>query len=284
MRCSPVAIERGDPIRHTRSTAPTSMPSSSDAVATTSFRSPSFRRRSALWRRSRDRLPWWAATASSPSRSPRWWRHPLDQPPRVDEHQRRPVRARQVGDAVVDLRPLLVGAHGAQLVLGTSMPRSRSRRWPTSTTAGAGRVPHSRRPRPPAAAPSPTARCAAAAPAGVADQRLEPLERQRQVRAALVGGHGVDLVDDHRAHVAQRAPPRIRGQQDVQRLGRGHQDVRRVAHRLAPLARRGVAGAHGRADRRAPGSPARPRPRAARRAAPSRLRRMSFDSALSGET
>ncbi len=62
MRCRPVAIERGEPMRHTRSTAPTSMPSSSDAVATTSLRSPAFRRCSALSRRSRDRLPWCAAT------------------------------------------------------------------------------------------------------------------------------------------------------------------------------------------------------------------------------
>ena len=36
-----------------------------------------------------------------------------------------------------------------------------------------------------------------------AGEGVEPLERQRQVRAALVGGNGVDLVDDHRAGVAQ---------------------------------------------------------------------------------
>ncbi len=37
-------------------------------------------------------------------------------------------------------------------------------------------------------------------------QRLEALERQRQVGAALVGHDGVDLVDDDRPHVTQRAP------------------------------------------------------------------------------
>ena len=44
--------------------------------------------------------------------------HPLDQPPRVDEHQRRVMRPRQVGDAIVELGPLLVRGHRAQLVLG----------------------------------------------------------------------------------------------------------------------------------------------------------------------
>ena len=47
-----------------------SMPSSSDAVATSAFRSPARSRDSTRCRRSFDRLPWWAATRSSPSRSP----------------------------------------------------------------------------------------------------------------------------------------------------------------------------------------------------------------------
>ena len=110
-RCSAVAIERGEPIRQMRSTAPTSMPSSSDAVATTSaelallepllgVEAPLRATGCRGGRRPR----------SAPRRSPRCARHALDQPPRVDEHQRRAVRARQLGDAVVDLLPLLVGA------------------------------------------------------------------------------------------------------------------------------------------------------------------------------
>ena len=56
-----------------------------------------------------------------------------------------------------------------------------------------------------AAAASPRGRCAgAAAPA----ERLEPLERQRQVRAALGRHQRVDLVDDDR--VDRRAAPRAR--------------------------------------------------------------------------
>ena len=66
------AIERGEPSWQTRSTSPMSMPSSSDAVATSTFSSPRFSRCSAASRCSFARLPWCAATRSSPSRSDRW--------------------------------------------------------------------------------------------------------------------------------------------------------------------------------------------------------------------
>ena len=204
--------------------------------------SPSLRRRSARCRRSRDRLPWWAATASAPSRSPRCSatrstsRRVLTKTS-VDwccarQRRRRDRRARPTARWCTPRRAR---------PRGTSIARSRSRRWPTSTIAGSGRP---RRPagapRPRAAAPSPTGRPAASLRRR--HQRVQPLERQRQVRAALVGGDGVDLVDDHRAHVAQRPPPRLRGQQDEERLGRRHQHVRRPLGRLAPLARGRVAG------------------------------------------
>ena len=85
---------------------------------------------------------------------------------------------------------------------------------------------------------------------GVAGQRLQPCDRQRQVRAALVVGHGVDLVDDQRAHRREHLARPFGRQQDVERLRRGHQNVRRfLAH---PLAFGGgcVAGAHRGADGR----------------------------------
>ena len=37
--------------------------------------------------------------------------------------------------------------------------------------------------------------------------RIEALEREREMRTALVLGHGVDFVDDHRAHAAERSAP-----------------------------------------------------------------------------
>jgi hypothetical protein len=50
----------------------------------------------------------------------------------------------------------------------------------------------------------------------------------------------MDLVDDHRLDRAEDLA-RLRGQQQVERLGRRDQDVRRRAEHLRPLARGGVA-------------------------------------------
>jgi len=63
------AIVCGDPIWQTRSTDPMSMPSSSDAVATSTRSRPALRRVSASSRDSFERLPWCVATRSSPRRS-----------------------------------------------------------------------------------------------------------------------------------------------------------------------------------------------------------------------
>ena len=76
---------------------------------------------------------------------------------------------------------------------------------------------------------------------GPARLALEPLERERQVGAALGLRDRVDLVDDHPLRVAQELA-RARGEHQVERLGRRDQDVRRLAeHRRALLLRR-VAG------------------------------------------
>ena len=131
-----------------------------------------------------------------------------------------------------------------------------------------------------AGAASPTGRCAAA---GVAQMRLEPLERERQVRAALGRHQRVDLVDDDRLDRAQRLA-RVRGQQQVERLRRGDQDVGRLALKARALGLRRVAGADG--DGR--GDERRRRGRSAACAMPAsgarRLRSTSTASALSGET
>ena len=63
---------RGEPIWHTSSTGPMSIPSSSEAVATSARNSPAWKRVSTRYRRSLERLPWCAATTSSPRRSPSW--------------------------------------------------------------------------------------------------------------------------------------------------------------------------------------------------------------------
>ena len=82
----------------------------------------------------------------------------------------------------------------------------------------------------------------------VVRERLQPLERQREVAAALVGGERVDLVDDHRAHRRQHPPARQRAEQHVERLGRRDQDVRWAAQVAPAILLRRVAGAHRGAD------------------------------------
>ena len=78
----------------------------------------------------------------------------------------------------------------------------------------------------------------------------QPLEREREVRAALGGGDRVHLVDDHRLDAGQHLA-RARREHQVQALGRRDQDVgRRAQHAPALLGRR-VAGAHGHARRAA---------------------------------
>ena len=71
--------------------------------------------------------------------------------------------------------------------------------------------------------------------AGLLDEIVEPRERQRQVRAALVVGHRMNLVDDDGLDAAQRLPAALGRQQDEQRLRRRDEDVRRMLHHPLPL-------------------------------------------------
>ena len=63
----------------------------------------------------------------------------------------------------------------------------------------------------------------------IAAQRGQALERKRQMAAAFVRRDGVDLVDDHRARGRQHGPAGFGAEQDVKRLRRGNEDVRRPA-------------------------------------------------------
>ena len=64
------------------------------------------------------------------------------------------------------------------------------------------------------------------------------------MRAALVARDGVDLVDDHRLDRAQRLTTLRAGDEEVERLGGGDDEARRLAHHRGALRARGVAGAH----------------------------------------
>ena len=83
---------------------------------------------------------------------------------------------------------------------------------------------------------------------GFPQSAVQPLQRQRQMRAALVRRDGVDLVDDDGARGLEHRAARLGAEQDVERLRRRDDDVRRAATRSIPLARRRVAGAHPAAD------------------------------------
>ena len=119
-------------------------------------------------------------------------------------------------------------------------------------------------------ATSSSGRCVADRPmrcGGPAAQRArQPLERQREVRAALGRHERVNLVDDDGVDRAERLA-RVRRQQQIQRLGRRDQDVGRLALKPRALGLRRVAGAN-RDRRRDEGVAAPPRrPARFRRAA-----------------
>ena len=74
IRCRPAVTDLGDSTWSTRSTAPMSIPSSSELVATRHGRSPDFSRSSTTSRSSRASEPWWARAidaglSSSPASS-----------------------------------------------------------------------------------------------------------------------------------------------------------------------------------------------------------------------
>ena len=78
---------------------------------------------------------------------------------------------------------------------------------------------------------------------GCASQLVEPLEADREMGAALGRGDRVHLVDDDRVHVAQGVAGPAR-EHEVQRFGRGDEDVRRIHDQPATVRRGRVARAH----------------------------------------
>jgi hypothetical protein len=81
-----------------------------------------------------------------------------------------------------------------------------------------------------------------------ADESVEAFEGEGEMGASLVVGDGVDLVDDDGLDAGEVEARLACGEQDVERLGRGDEDVRRMLeHREAVLGER-VAGADAGAD------------------------------------
>ncbi len=78
-------------------------------------------------------------------------------------------------------------------------------------------------------------------------EAAQPFEAEGQVRAALGASQGMDLVDDHVLDAAQDLA-RLAGEQQVEALGRGDQDVRRVPDQLTSRVGGRVTGAAGHPD------------------------------------
>ena len=139
--------------------------------------------------------------------------------------------------------------------------QSRSRPRPTLSTA---LVPTRKR------ATSSIGFCVAERPirsSGAVGHLLEALEAEREVGAAPRADDGVDFVDDHGADRPQHLAAALGRQQQIQRLGRRDQNVRRRAQHRRALGLRRIAGANGGGDARrarCPALRAMPRDAAAR--------------------
>ena len=186
---------------------------------------------------------------------------PLGQPTRVGENQRRAVGLDEVDDALLDVGPNRGDLPRPALVLGgwrgqrghvldgdddPQVPLLLARRLHHRHRTPPGQEPrhlldrpHGRR------QPDPLRRGG--------QKGVQPLERQGQMGAALGARHRVHLVDDHGLDAAQRLA-RLRGEQQVQGLGGGDEDVVGVARVPAALVGRGVAraDAHGHLGPRQP--------------------------------
>jgi hypothetical protein len=159
--------------------------------------------------------------------------HPFGQLSGVDEHQRRSMARDVGGDTVEDLVELIAGDGRLELAVGQLQRQIEAAPMP-AVDDGGERLTRSHQ--------------QASRRLGRLDRRreadtdgrtpgdgLEPLEREREVRAPLVAGQGVDLVDDDRLHRGEGGPRPFGGQVQVQRFGRGDEEVRRPADHHLPL-------------------------------------------------
>ena len=283
---------RGEPIWHTSSTGPMSMPElergGGDERREVARPAAAPRARS---RRSFERLPWWAATRPSPSRSASRCAS--------RSASRRVFTKTSVVRCARDVRrrcgrgsrPTARGTATASSSLsGSSIARSSARAVAEVDDAAGGAAVGPLRSGP---APTRSRAIGLDRPLGGREpdalgppvgERLQPLEREREVRAALVAGDGVDLVHDHGAHAPEPLAAPLGGDEQVERLGRGDQEVRGLPEHGRARGRGRVAGAddraelghrRGRAPARSRGSPpagARGSP-GCRRRAPSAARR-----------
>ena len=179
-------------------------------------------------------------------------RDALGLPPGVDEYQRSAVLAHELRQTVIELRPDFPGHHRFERRGGNLQLQVALAHVPRVDDGAVG--------------------CAIGAQSACADEesghvrdgllrrgqaharerpageRLEPLERERQMHAALGSDHGMNLIHDHRTGAREHAPAGLGTEQDVQRLRRGDHDVGRALGAGRALVPGRVAGAHESAD------------------------------------
>ena len=175
-------------------------------------------------------------------------REPLGQPAAVGEDDGALVLLDQVDDVLLDVRPDRLRPSSARRTSSSYSPGAVMSSTGTTTlrshslvlggaTISTGALPPRNR------ATSSSGRTVALQPdplGGLVEQRVEPLEGDREVGAALGAGDGVHLVDDHRLDAAQ-ALAGLAGEHQEQRLRRRDQDVGRLGDEPAPVGGRGVA-------------------------------------------
>ncbi len=234
-------MARGEPIWQTSSTGPTSMPSSSEAVATSAAQvtgpqprlddAPARRREAAVVRGDEERridvAPAGTGLVGGQALG-QLMGHPLGHLARVDEHERGAVVPGVLGDAVEDVGHLAAAHDGLELG-GGQFDGHLEVAGVAAVDDHGGRpvVVHAREEaghqvEGPLRGGQPDALEVAAA---LGHEGVEALEAEREMAAPLVAGERVHLVDDHRAHAAQQRSRRRRRQEQVEGLGRGHEQI-----------------------------------------------------------
>ena len=168
----------------------------------------------------------------------------------VDEDQGGVVLDDQVGEAVVDVVPLLAGGDGfevgggrldgeVQIALMAEVDGDAGAR--VALIVGAGEEGGE-------FVDGALGGGEADALGAAAGDVVEALQRQREVAAAAVAGEGVDLVDDDGVDLAQGFTGPLGGEHQVEGLGGGDEDVRRAGDQGAATRWLGVAGAEANAN------------------------------------
>jgi len=175
--------------------------------------------------------------------------HTLGHTPGIDEDQGRAPLLDMLRDALDHVPHLLSGDHGLELALGqldgevelalvAFVDDFAAGRAVLRAAIGAG--PDEQ----PCDALDGALGCGEADAGGTAlAQGVEALEGEGEVGAPLVPRHGVNLVDDHRLHAAQDRAALFGRDHQVERLGRGDQDVGWAAQHGRTLRGRRVAAA-----------------------------------------